>query len=75
MYIIFKADGWIISKEGDPTLKEMQEIVGGLVEAFEVDEENEGFVYLCNEEGLLLGLPPNPHFKEIVGDVLYCRME
>lgn len=66
----------------DFTLKEMQAIVGGLIELIELDGEN---TMVINEEGKLLGMPCNveasrrfiSHFPStsdfIVGDVLICN--
>lgn len=40
----------------DGSLKAMQEIVGGYIEAVGLPNN---YVLVCNEEGLLLDLPPN----------------
>ena len=50
---------------------EMQEIVGGHIEAFNVVDN---IFCACNEEGKLDGLDPNFRFNGdvIVGDVFFC---
>lgn len=50
---------------------EMQEIVGGHIEAFNVVDN---ILCVCNEEGKLDGLDPNFRFNGdvIVGDVFFC---
>jgi len=52
-------------------LHEMQEIVGGYIEAFPVVDN---ILCVCNEEGKLNGLNPNFRFNGdvIVGDVFFC---
>ena len=45
-------------KDIDPSLESMQSIVGGLIQAIYPFEDGEVAV-ICNEEGKLLGLPPN----------------
>lgn len=47
-----------------PTLKQVQEAVGGYVELVELDN---GDQLLVNEEGLLLGLPLNTWATSLVG--------
>jgi len=51
------------------SLKELQKIVGGYIEIVgpEIINDKE-IVIICNEEGKLLGLPPN---REIGHDILY----
>lgn len=50
---------------------EMQEIVGGHIETFNVVDN---ILCVCNEEGKLDGLDPNFRFNGdvIVGDVFFC---
>lgn len=50
---------------------EMQEIVGGHIEAFNVVDN---ILCVCNEEGKLDGLDPNFRFNGdvIAGDVFFC---
>lgn len=67
--LILKASGDITELAHAPTLKEMQEIVGGDVEHVRVLDriENGRFVYtsmFINECGLIDGLPRNPNATE-----------
>ena len=45
-------------KDIDSSLESMQSVVGGLIQAIYPFEDSEVAV-ICNEEGKLLGLPPN----------------
>ena len=58
-------------KEINGELHEMQEIVGGYIEAFPITDN---ILCVCNEEGKLQGLSPNFKFcgDIIVGDVFFC---
>ena len=47
-----------------PSLKQVQEAVGGYVELVTLDNEDQ---LLVNEEGLLLGLPSNPWASALSG--------
>lgn len=72
MKIVVKKAGQnpeIIKIKGE--LHEMQEIVGGYIEAFNVTDD---ILCICNEEGKLNGLSPNFRFNGdvIVGDVFFC---
>lgn len=53
----------------DNTLKALQEEVGGYIETVTVATNT---VVICNEEGLLIGLPPNCDFgsHSFVGTIL-----
>jgi hypothetical protein len=69
IYITVKPDGALASevKKNRPDYKEVQKYVGGIMQivpyfsSLEYDGKkyNRGTAY-CNEEGWLLGLPPNP---------------
>lgn len=71
-YKILKTDG---KTEAVPqaklVLEQMQKVVGGYIEYF----EHHGETYICNEDGISLGLPRNPHFIDtvILGDVILVR--
>ena len=58
-------------KEIKGDLNEMQSIVGGYIEAFNITDD---ILCVCNEEGKLMGLAPNFVFNGdmIVGDVFFC---
>ena len=45
------------------SLKDMQQIVGGYIELFEMTES--GIDLFCNEEGKLINLVPNRYFPEL----------
>ena len=51
-----------IDKGKKPTLKEMQDIVGGYIELVYDDGHTQ---IICNEEGKLLGLPINKEATDI----------
>ena len=67
--IVLKTDGSISVRVTDGSLEAFQKIVGGYIE--HVRGKNVGL--LVNEEGLLLGLPHNPFFPEIVGDIIVVK--
>lgn len=58
-------------KEIQGTLENLKEIVGGYIECFHIFDN---ILCVCNEEGKLMGLPPNFVFNGdiIVGDVFFC---
>jgi hypothetical protein len=41
------------------TLKSLQKVVGGYIEHVSLPPFSSGFALICNEEGKLIGLPPN----------------
>lgn len=56
----------IVDEDTDEVpLEELQSLVGGYIEVH--PSRNEHFVYIVNEEGLLMGLEPNGTAKEILG--------
>ena len=58
-------------KEIKGELHEMQEIVGGYIQCVNIIDN---ILCVCNEEGKLMGLPPNFMFNGdmIVGNVFFC---
>lgn len=87
MATILTTDGEMIDIGHNPLLDVMQKAVKGYIEYVPLPDEVQattGFSYLyCNEEGKLMGLPPNvlatllafgdtPH-DIIVGDVVLCK--
>ena len=61
-----------VVREIDGSLKSMQELVGGTIQALYPFEEPVALI--CNDEGKLLGLPlraPNKTCKEVNGMVKY----
>ena len=68
-------------REIDGSLKSMQELVGGLIE--DVSWGDEEMALICNDEGLLLGLPPNRSIRWeetggcaiIHGDFFLCGVD
>ena len=60
------------------TLERMQKLVGGYIEFVYVNDR--GIILVCNEEGLLLNLPPNEQVAKmygiaLVGDVIEARRD
>lgn len=54
------------------SLEEMQEVVGGLIEVADILDDDVAII--CNEEGKLIGLPPNRVLEDTDGqimDILY----
>ena len=76
--LLFKQDGSVtkIKPKGTYfTLKELQTLVGGLIELY--PKRLHDHLIVCNEEGLLLDLEPNDVFRKyanitLMGDVLLC---
>lgn len=65
--VVLHANGEIEMRLTDGSLKALQEIVGGPIEHLRAFV-NIGL--LVNEEGRLRGLPPNPFFPRLVGNVI-----
>ena len=60
-------------REISNTLEACQELVGGYIEAVTVFT---GLVLVCNEEGLILGLPSNPFMGyDFRGDFFLCGVK
>ncbi len=55
-------------KDIDGSLESMQEIVGGLIQVI-YPFEDETIALVCNDEGKLLGLPPNRGLRDENGDI------
>ena len=60
--------------EIDNTLEALQEAVGGYIETVTIARDT---VIICNEEGRLLGYPPNVRFLgvDFVGTILICGVK
>ena len=69
---IYHMDGNYEKREAPtkPTLKEMQELVGGYIEPLQVRHEGKSRTMVVNEEGLLMNLPRNPGASAIAGTVI-----
>lgn len=70
-WAVIRASGLVKFIHGKPTLRDLQNAVGGLIEGVPMDDES--FTAFCNEEGKLEGLPVNhaaTRFTGIRGDVL-----
>ena len=52
------------------SLKRLQQLVDGHIEMVWVGEPYNSNCLMVNEEGLLLGLPRNPKFPQLVGNVV-----
>lgn len=59
-----------------PTLENLQNYVGGYIEAVTIPGPL-GLVVICNEEGRLLGMPHNCEIDgiEFVGDIILCGVK
>lgn len=55
----------------DNTLEAMQKVVGGYIETVSYGH----FVVVCNEEGVLKGLPVNSSMPQFVGDIFITRAD
>lgn len=79
--LLFQADGTVRTvkpKDKNFTLKELQSLVGGLIELY--PKRINGHYIVCNEEGLILDLEINNLFRNysgitLVGDVLVCPLK
>ncbi len=76
IYLLHKTDGTTerIEKSGTMTLKEMQKCVGGYIEMVWVGEPYNSACLMVNEDGLMLKLPQNPKYPQLVGNVLEGAM-
>lgn len=63
---VFKTNGDILDIEVN-SFTDLQRAVGGDVQ---IVEKVKGITTLANEDGLPLGLPANPHFRGLVGNVV-----
>jgi hypothetical protein len=52
------------------SLKRQQKLVGGHIEMVWIGEPYNSNCLMVNEEGLLLDLPQNPTFPQLVGNVI-----
>jgi hypothetical protein len=71
---LITANGFIKNDVDISTLQRMQKLVGGYIE-FVYPREDRDIVLVCNEEGLLIGLPINERIEQrygisLVGDVI-----
>ena len=67
--IVLKVDGTIEIQVTDGSLRAFQEIVGGYIEHVSAAD----FGLIVNEEGLIRGLPLNPFFPELCGNVILVK--
>ena len=70
-WAIIRTDERVDFRRGKPSLKDLQDAVGGWIEA--VPHRHPDFSAFCNEEGKINGLPLNSvatNFTGIHGDVL-----
>lgn len=75
---LYKTDGTVVDvpipKGTMNKLTALQNLVGGFIEI--VEHIHPGRVVIVNEDGLVLGLPPNPFKfkKRYVGDVVVAKV-
>lgn len=67
--LILPAEGRAAVKHVANELSELQKLVGGYLE---VGHREGRDVWICNEEGRLLGLPVNKYEPDYVGDIFVC---
>jgi hypothetical protein len=71
---LITANGFIKNDVDISTLERMQKLVGGYIE-FVYPKDDRDTILICNEEGLLMGLPINERIEQkynitLVGDVI-----
>lgn len=54
-------------------LEKLQQLVGGYIEQVWEGKPHDSRCLIVNEEGLLLGLPSNPSFPRLVGNIVVGR--
>lgn len=76
IYLLWKTDGTSedIVTEKPLELAKMQELVGGYIEMVWRGQPYNSHCLMVNEEGLMQGLPVNPKFPQLVGNVIEGRM-
>jgi hypothetical protein len=67
--LIYRPEKVDVEVDEVKTFTDLRKIVGGFVC---VATKSNGKVLLCNEDGLNLKLPPNPHFPGLVGNLVVC---
>ena len=67
---IYCHDGGIRRIEAEATLELVQALVGGLIEAVPGMPD-----HWCNEEGILLKLPPHRNFPQIRGQIVVAKLD
>lgn len=55
---------FINAVEGEITLEQLQSAVGGLIQFYPIKDSD--FAFVCNEEGLLLGLKQNDLVRDLM---------
>lgn len=73
-YLIAHASGDIEVYEchGEIPLDKLQELVGGYIEHARIDRT---LSVMVNEDGIAMGLPPNPFCPALVGTIVFGSME
>lgn len=81
-YVLYKTDGTheIIERSKPLEYNEESRLVGGRIEFSENFEGNKGSSLLCNEEGMVNNLKPNPFFtplyqEHFYGDIVEGKMD
>lgn len=66
---ILGTDGAAVFRKVPNTLDQLQALVGGMIEVFGLPEPwfSRGLLAICNEEGTLHNLPPNPFSYSLLG--------
>ena len=72
LIVVIPHDAPAYTAEIENELRRMQEVVGGLIETVRLTD---GIRVVCNEEGLIWGLPPNMHLPGFMGTVFLISSE
>ena len=82
MYATLKVGGDLEMQKGIPTLKDLQEAVGGLIAPVNLFGDSDGFVSAyVNDEGILIGLDLNvvacgdDATIPLYGDMIFARVD
>ncbi len=75
-YVVARVDGSVevLERTASLALQELQDLVGGYIEAVRVASPGT-IMMMVNEEGLLLNLPQNPFCPGLVGNVVLGKTE
>lgn len=72
LIVVIPPDAPAYVSEIENELRRMQEVVGGYIETVRLTD---GIRVVCNEEGLIWGLPPNKHLPGFMGTVFLISSE
>tara|TARA_B100000674_G_C37428938_1_gene728547 strand:+ start:185 stop:439 length:255 start_codon:yes stop_codon:yes gene_type:complete len=70
--LVYRPESDVAESKDIKTFTDIRNLVGGFVCVATQDNEK---ALLCNEDGLLLNLPPNPHFPGLVGTCVVASLQ